>query len=109
MPTITFNPDNIRYEFTRNTDSKDSSSGNTSAGFISMVWMVALAAGAGVVLFILVIVVRLRHRSTGNDAFILKAAAGGGIAEEWINPLAFKTKRNVAFDNPIYDYLDSMA
>lgn len=107
VPIITFNPDNIRYEFTHNSDSSSSEGATASTGIA--VWMLGAAIGGGLILFILVIVIR-RRNNVDNDTFMLKGGAmAAGAADEWMNPLAVKAKRNIAFDNPIYDYLDSMA
>ena len=105
---MSFDPNNIRYEFTFNSDSS-SSGGVSGSGGISM-WMVGAAAGGGLLVFIMLVVLRRRQNQTDNGAFVLKAGAGARQSvEEWVNPLVGKGRRDLAFDNPIYDYLDSVA
>ena len=103
---VEFDPRNIKFDFTSNSGgAKSETTGNTQA---IAPWMFAAIGGGMLLIIILVIVIR-RRNNVDNDVFSLKPVAGAVGAEEWVNPISFRSKRDVAFDNPIYDYLDSVA
>ena len=112
QPQLKFNYKTIIYEFESETD--DSSNANTknNKGGVEITTWVPGVIGVGVVILIIIVVVIRRRQNVGFANLKLGAVRKNNKKEtqEWINPWSTKHRqRQVAMDNPIYDFFASVA